>query len=204
MKRAPFNTIGLAVLGVALIGIPVGILYIYWASQMGPRPPEHLGFVAPLIALVGLPLLWFKVPAAHRRTVMIGTVVFGAASWTAITYGAAQWSRFGDQVRNLESMTEVARSIEELMGETGEYPVSLNLVSAGLSRNDWWGRRLHFQSSGSTFVLVSYGRDGIPNGQDYWAMRRQFLESERIVNTCGDWAADQVLTDLGFVQVCGK
>lgn len=54
----------------------------------------------------------------------------------------------------------------------------------------------------SAFLLLSFGRDGIPDRNDYRLPR----PNERVifVKTCGQWDCDQIISNLDMHQGCGK
>lgn len=90
----------------------------------------------------------------------------------------------------------------------GAYPLVLSdlvEVSAkeSLELKDSWGNPLYFESDGTYFILVSYGRDGKPDGTDYHALR---LEGEHPPgwDIKGQWNADLVYSDMGWHRLAGK
>ena len=61
-----------------------------------------------------------------------------------------------------------------------------------------------YEARGAEFVLVSLGRDGLPDGTDYWELRSSGITTRESDAVCGDYDADQVFSDLDEHIVCGK
>ena len=64
-----------------------------------------------------------------------------------------------------------------------------------------WGHPVRYLQSDEHYLLVSLGRDGRPDFDDYASL---ILEVPREVDICLRWNADQILTDAGWHQRCGK
>ena len=43
---------------------------------------------------------------------------------------------------------------------------------------------------------MSLGRDGLPDGTDYWGLRGSGITTRESDAVCGDYDADQVISDL--------
>lgn len=63
-----------------------------------------------------------------------------------------------------------------------------------------WGFPVHYESDGKYYILVSYGRDGKPDGLDCAKLRI----TPGFTKICGEWDSDQVFSDLGQHRICGK
>jgi hypothetical protein len=61
-----------------------------------------------------------------------------------------------------------------------------------------------YQSRGTAFILVSFGRDNKPDGIDYWKMREINEQDSEKRLTCYHPNADQVISDLGIHRACFK
>jgi hypothetical protein len=127
--------------------------------------------------------------------------------------GGALWLRasiqaFNDQINNLETFKSYGHCLQESRARDGVYPNALDdirgcfqyiNVSVG---TDWWGNPVQYQSDGTKFVLISFGRDGKPDGLDPWNLRER--NDTPAPMTCGNPDADQVMSDLGFHRACFK
>lgn len=112
----------------------------------------------------------------------------------------------GRQVRNHAQCQVVEARLRQAFESNGRYPITLAEVGRSHGEDhsiDSWGHSLFYQSDGSTFLLVSYGRDGRPDGSDYLALREQG-DHPGGYNTCGNFDADEVMSDLGWHRLCGK
>lgn len=116
-------------------------------------------------------------------------------------------SLWGSQIRNLELFKSYSRALEEYRVDHGDYPEALVAVSSGVSwphvqaGNDIWGHSVRYLQKDGHFVLVSTGKDGRSDFEDYG----RFLDAKPAqVDICLDWNADQILSDQGWHQVCGK
>ena len=85
------------------------------------------------------------------------------------------------QSHNLELFKSYSRGLEAYRPDHGDYPETVDAVSLGGSwrnvqpGNDIWGHSVRYLQSGGHFVLVSKGRDGRADFQDY----AQFLVGGR-------------------------
>lgn len=57
-----------------------------------------------------------------------------------------------------------------------------------------------YLSDGRSFLLVAFGRDGLPDGTNYWAV----LQRENPVLSCRGLNSDQFVSDRGSHRRCGK
>lgn len=121
-----------------------------------------------------------------------------------------RWVRpFRDRVRQIENAAnfQTFKSVlEHYYAENGEYPPRIDDALRELgwySGRDSWGNPVLYSSDGQIYILVSLGRDGLPDGTNYLMARQEvrLVDSER---TCVDFDADQILTDRGWVRACGK
>ena len=70
---------------------------------------------------------------------------------------------------------------------------------------DRWGYSIHYESRGSSYVLVSFGRDGLPDGSDYWSIRAKYSSAGALpFMPCLDFNADAIASDLAVHRCCGK
>ena len=124
---------------------------------------------------------------------------------------ALAWRRahlWEKQIRNLELFKSYGRMLDSYHDTIGHYPYRLSILDAEPSilhypvGQDLWGYPLRYESDGTGYVLVSYGKDGRPALADYWALRNQAHGAA--TNICLKWNADQILSDVGWHQSCGK
>jgi hypothetical protein len=132
------------------------------------------------------------------------------AAWSYTGHMWWQWELFAQQVHNLEIARSYQRQITAHRDALGRYPESLPRliedpwIEGEGHGQDRWGNDLLYSSGGDWFILVSFGRDGKPDGIDYWEQRSRLANDRGRVDICGKPNRDQVLTDLGFAQCCGK
>lgn len=67
-------------------------------------------------------------------------------------------------------------------------------------RLDGWGNEIRVQSRDERYVLISFGKDDQPDYENYWELRGEVLNRD----ICGDWKADQIKTESGWIQLCSK
>jgi hypothetical protein len=136
-------------------------------------------------------------------------------------------------------MRAYERALAARWDDAGRFPASLDvhrLPSRYGSPPDFadeWGNPLRYESRGESYILVSYGRGGVPDGIDYWDIQAEktapgkhcwdsrvyrdgqyvgteencFEWDENYIfpkNICGNWSADQVFSNRGEHIVCGK
>jgi len=103
------------------------------------------------------------------------------------------------QVRNHALCQGVQGWIEGERERTGGYPSSLPTSESV----DAWGHPLRYQKLADGYLLVSFGRDGKPDGSDYLALRA-LGDHPAGHDICGAYDADEVMSDNGWHRLCGK
>src|SRR5262249_18790550 len=106
------------------------------------------------------------------------------------------------QLSNHEACRTEDRRIREYRERFGRFPKVLDEVSVAGPPVDGWGHDFHYESNGAAFVLVSFGRDGKPDGTDYWQLR-ETGDHPSGWNICGTFDADEVMSDTGWQRACG-
>jgi len=96
--------------------------------------------------------------------------------------------------------------VERHREEFGRFPAQLSDIVAESNQDqllDAWGNSFRYEAGEGGFVLVSFGRDGQPDGTDYWALRGAGARPAdwRI---CGAYDRDEVVSDVGYLRTCGK
>jgi hypothetical protein len=115
------------------------------------------------------------------------------------------------QVGTYCDMTAFVMWLDEYHKENGQYPSSLPDALPdeylGLCGSDRWGNPYFYESSPEGFVLVSYGKQGEADLDDYCELRASLpdgtgdsREVENAVNVLGQPEADQIVTDRGWYQ----
>ena len=149
-----------------------------------------------------------------KRVWLVFTLGFtlGVGSTLAVEYTL----RFRDamlQVRNLVMGRAYVARIEGYRTSHHAYPPkladALSRTESWLHGRDAWGTPVQYESDGKYFVLVSFGAD---RRQQYYGdlrnLRTPLVRAGEVPfpywETCGDPAADQVMSDLGEHRVCGK
>lgn len=115
------------------------------------------------------------------------------------------------QVGNLVDMRGYEWAIRHFHETHASFPLSLPAVleearqlSAGerfAKGLDGWGHPVLYRSNGEQYLLVSYGRDGRPDGTDYVQMRAAGRWDN---GPCSDPDADIIFSDRGEHRTCGK
>jgi hypothetical protein len=115
------------------------------------------------------------------------------------------------QVRNCANLQTLTFLVESYRDKTGRYPASLAQAVAASSMDppnkrffssarDAWGHPYHYLVRGQAFILVSFGRDGVPDQLNYWnenAWREGYA-------VCRNLSADIFANRSGVVRCCGK
>lgn len=140
-----------------------------------------------------------RVLAVAATVIVVLAVVIGWAYRRQVLWGS--------QIRNLELFKGYNRALEIYRSDHGDYPETLVAVSSAVPwpnvqvGHDIWGHPVRYLQMDGHFVLVSTGKDGRPDFENYAAF---FAAKPAQTNICLDWNADQVLSDEGWHQVCGK
>lgn len=108
------------------------------------------------------------------------------------------------QIRDSGRCRQLAKDVLSFRESTGQAPLDLRqwLRSRGEEERGWsaWGYPVGYLSDGDLFLIVIFGSDGRPDGENYLAMRK-FKEKKRV---CGDASQDIVCSDLGVHRACLK
>ena len=144
------------------------------------------------------PLLWmaaaavFLVLAAGTYGALIRPMVLGFTQ-------VQNLSLMHNYVWHLEEYKRAHGSYPERLGEaTRERPVFGRPIEIG---QDLWNHPLSYRKQGAGFLLVSFGRDGKPDGTDYEALRSSQTQDE---TPCRNPDADQIVSEKGWHRSCGK
>lgn len=124
-----------------------------------------------------------------NRWIAVLVVVLGVAA--AAGAGLHFATVIGAQVSSSSQLQRVREQLEATKRESGRYPPSL-------AWNDVWHRPLLYRSNGKRFLLVSFGRDGVPDqGYD--------LETPPAeAPSCFSQDRDTVFTERGPIVFCLK
>lgn len=105
------------------------------------------------------------------------------------------------QVHSLGLLEVLASKVAHYQKLTGSYPEQLRDAEPNPDRlQDGFGRPILYLSNGRNFLLVAFGRDGRPDGTNYWAVRQR----ENPVLACRGLDSDQFVSDRGWHRRCGK
>lgn len=110
------------------------------------------------------------------------------------------------QVRNHGDTQYLDALVQRYRKQSGRFPGLLSEIVATPNQDrlrDAWGHEFHYETRGDAFVLVSFGRDGEPDGTDYWALRGAGDHPDDW-QICGEFDRDEVVSDVGYLRVCGK
>ena len=118
------------------------------------------------------------------------------------------------QIDNFTLLQEYARAIDQHFAQSRSYPESLVAVmpkSPVRGRKipigeDMWGHPISYTRLPDGYLLVSFGRDGRPDGTDYNRMRSEsvFQSAAQQEKPCRNPDADVVLSDRGAHRACAK
>lgn len=112
------------------------------------------------------------------------------------------------QAQNDEVMVFYRQAVEEHYDWAGTYPASLvdsvsptrvpRGIAKGIPLRDAWDHPVRYFSDGEIYLLVSVGRDGEPETEDYHLMRSRAASRD----ICDEPDADVVASDRGWHARC--
>ena len=97
------------------------------------------------------------------------------------------------QIRVVADFNHYRSELESYRASKGQYPLELGELEIfdALRPQDRWGKPLIYLSDGTFFVLVSPGKGGRADGENYLALRLQELPRDRDP-ACRNPAVDQI------------
>ena len=109
----------------------------------------------------------------------------------------------GQQKENVANFTTYGKLLAEYKESHGVFPKRLGdaVYLDWFNGRDSWGNNIVFISNGDTFVIVSCGRDGKPDGTNYFALEVPRFPDDEL---CSNANIDQILTDAGWYRACAK
>lgn len=131
---------------------------------------------------------------------------------TCLGLGITAWFLFLQPTLDTTKQIHVVADFNQYRSELESYRVSKEQYPLQLGEldifdeplpQDRWGESLIYLSDGTFFVLVSPGKGGRADGDNYLALRLQELPRPRDA-ACRNPAVDQILTDRGWYRGCGK
>lgn len=142
-----------------------------------------------------------------KLAAVVTVLVVGSA---AAIYGGIVRPRLlgARQVYNHARCQGIDACVRQYFETAGRFPLTLGeavpqALRAGDQVLDGWGHEFLYKSDGKTFLLVSYGRDGKSDGSDYLALRASGNHPPGD-SICGQYDADEVMSDVGWHRLCGK
>ncbi|MBW2275944.1 MAG: type II secretion system protein GspG [Deltaproteobacteria bacterium] len=112
------------------------------------------------------------------------------------------------QAANHQRVSFYVDALERHFEWAGTYPLTLldsldpaeipGGIARGLPLRDAWDHPLRYFSDGKIFLLVSVGRDGEPDGEEYHELRQPGAARD----ICGQADSDVVVSDLGWHVAC--
>jgi len=145
-----------------------------------------------------------------RRILAFGFAAVGIAIVVRVLSFWSSVRAFEAQINNLETFKTYWSCLKAYHDRVGSYPDRLEEVRGSFHHSqvqfgtDWWGNPVKYESRGDGFILVGFGRDGIPDGLDPWRLRELKDPDRNACNTCGNSNTDQIMSDLGFHRACFK
>ena len=186
--------------GAFLIGFPFGIFIYATFSNL----PDYVIIVSCFV--LGITSVIF----AHLVNPQIAVIVFllvDIVLWSWIGYQWRQRVLFGKQLQNLSLFRSYRQSLDKYKKTNGEYPKTLEvLLPLWGGDNEIFGydvcnNEVLYETKDNQFILMSFGKDGIFDGIDPWALRNSEKE---LVSICYTWDADHIISDRGEHRICGK
>jgi hypothetical protein len=154
--------------------------------------------------------------ASHRLVVTSFLVAVAALGLLAYRQAIEPTVSRARQVRTCADMQSYRAMLDAYHSKHSRFPDSLqDAVREGVAKEhqafflkaeDAWGHPLLYESqgSGSAYILVSYGLDGLPDGMEYWWLRTTYGERRYAPEACPTFNADIIASDLAFHRPCGK
>lgn len=135
-------------------------------------------------------------------------VLLGLAGRYALLYLDRDAYLRGKQAANHERLELYVEALQRHHDYRGTYPLNLvdsldpaeipGGIARGLPLRDTWDHPLRYFSDGKIFLLVSVGRDGKTDGEEYHELRRPGEPRD----VCGMPDADILASDLGWHVAC--
>jgi len=148
------------------------------------------------------------------RWSLLLVVVLVALAWLA--YGCAIPARErGRQIKTCANMQTLGQLLDDYREKRGGYPKTfaeaiyagrLNAEENAFFRRgvDAWNHPLYYEGRKEGYVLVSFGRDGIPDGLNYWNVRESGADLNADLQACKDSRIDLIKSDKLFHRCCAK
>jgi len=110
------------------------------------------------------------------------------------------------QVGVFTDLVRYSHALDKHKLATGKFPLELSEATQhldGFSAEDRWGTPFLYLSDGSFYVLISFGKGGQPDGDNYIA---RWDQEPTVGNPpeCEHPETDQFVTDRGWSRLCGK
>ena len=143
-----------------------------------------------------------------RRVIGWSGVVL-AAVVAIVWWGWHRQVLLSNQIRNTVIFNVYRSALGDYYESNGRFPETLDNLPVerpdqfGNGR-DQWGFPLIYETDGHGYILASSGKGGKSDGHDYWRLRKAHQDDSQAVNICMKWGADQIASDRGWHQVCGK
>jgi len=148
------------------------------------------------------------------EALVTGATVAALALWVTWQTGREMPTVRVPQTRTQWILRDSVVAIEAHRRKTGFYPVRLSEVDFARTRVeghvdgdvilDGWKRPLQYSVEGSSVVLTSLGRDGVPGGigTDFDLSSRN-LNPVEALPTFGQFLSDRSLNTAGMLPMCG-
>jgi hypothetical protein len=148
--------------------------------------------------------------SAKRKLAIAGLSLF-VVSVVYVGYRVWRFLSVMKQHANAVNARLSESAISSYRAEHGRLPATLVEAEYRKDRRvqfDEYGRAYLYEKQGEAFILVSYGRDGKPDGTDYWSLREQPMPEHPNFEVgqysiCGHFDADMVISDRGVHRACG-
>jgi hypothetical protein len=114
---------------------------------------------------------------------------------TVALAGHYAYSGFYQQINNFIRLDTYSRELSSERDRNGQYPTYFE-------KPDFWGRPVLYQTNGTTFLLVSYGADGISDSLEYSLAATVVPLIHR--DACFKRNRDTIFIGRELVQGCAK
>jgi hypothetical protein len=167
------------------------------------------GFVLAWLAVIGLGYSVAGDSLAQRVSVVSALVLAGGIAWG---FYLRPILLRGNQIANCTNLRIYGEALEEYRKVNGQYPARLVEAMQGRTSQlrfpvgqDAWGHALAYRTDGTSFIVMSLGRDGKPDGLDFWSLRlRPVQDSLAELRRCESFDADAMVTDREGSRPCCK
>ncbi|MBK6638940.1 MAG: hypothetical protein IPG34_15560 [Rhodocyclaceae bacterium] len=220
-ERTPYNESHVAWQEVNSVTKALGYLRIRYGKQYFPVPIRALPAQFPASRLLSILRQWHRAGTTkqagrrwRKRLAWFAGVGFAVL---CIVFSYALSMEFHRMLKTFDTLNQHANwynitsqlrpRIEDFRQTHGRLPQTLDEISNNLVKNDSFQRPFHYETRGDTYILASFGRDGVRDHADYWPIREMpLIEGDALrrgpQSVCRKLDADTVFSDRGAHFAC--